>query len=211
MRCRLLGFYNYTVVLTYMGMAIGFLGILLAAGDDYRSAIICLMISGFCDMFDGAIASTMKRNTDEKVFGVQIDSLSDLICFGVLPATIICNIGNYENPVFIIGTLYVLCALIRLAYFNVDEQKRQSLTEERRKIYYGLPVTAIALLLPLAIIVCSLCGLPKNTVSTALLAVTGCLFLIPFKLRKPRVPGKVAVVLLGSGEFALALIGMGDL
>ena len=42
------------------------------------------MAAGFCDMFDGKIASTRKRTRQEKRFGIQIDSLSDLACFGIM-------------------------------------------------------------------------------------------------------------------------------
>ena len=55
------------------------------------------MIAGLCDMFDGKIASTMERTRQEKRFGVQIDSLSDLICFGVLPALIVYSGGGRLN------------------------------------------------------------------------------------------------------------------
>ena len=56
-------------------------------------ALLCLMFAGFCDMFDGKIASTMKRTKQEKRFGIQIDSLSDLICFGALPALIVFHLS----------------------------------------------------------------------------------------------------------------------
>ena len=86
----MLGIYNYTVILTYLGMLSGFAGILFLLNGNVRGALICLMISGVCDMFDGKVASTKKdRTRSEKRFGIQIDSLSDLICFGVLPALIV--------------------------------------------------------------------------------------------------------------------------
>ena len=85
----MIGIYNYTVVLTYIGMLSGFAGITFAMHDNLHSALICLVIAGVCDMFDGKIASTMDRTQREKRFGIQIDSLSDLISFGVLPAVIV--------------------------------------------------------------------------------------------------------------------------
>ena len=84
----MIGFYNYTVILTYLGLLSGFGGILCASNGNLKAAIVLLLVAGFCDMFDGKIASTMKRTKAEKRFGIQIDSLSDLICFGVLPAVI---------------------------------------------------------------------------------------------------------------------------
>ena len=85
----LLGFYNYTVILTYLGMLIAFSGITFAINGDMHNALICLLLAGVCDMFDGKIASTKERTRQEKRFGIQIDSLSDLIAFGVLPALLI--------------------------------------------------------------------------------------------------------------------------
>ena len=85
----MLGFYNYTVILTYLGMLTGFYGITCLITGNRKGALVCLMIAGVCDMFDGKIASTMTRTKKEKRFGIQIDSLSDLICFGVLPALIV--------------------------------------------------------------------------------------------------------------------------
>ena len=85
----MLGFYNYTVILTYLGMLTGFSGITCLITGNKKGALTCLLIAGLCDMFDGKIASTMIRTKQEKHFGIQIDSLSDLICFGVLPALIV--------------------------------------------------------------------------------------------------------------------------
>ena len=86
MKKKLLGYYDYTVVLTYCGMLFAFCGILMSIGEHYLDAIICLLLAGVCDMFDGAVAATKERDERAKRFGIQIDSLSDLISFGVLPA-----------------------------------------------------------------------------------------------------------------------------
>ena len=83
----MLGVYNYTVILTYLGMLSGFFGILCLFSGHTEGALLCLLGAGVCDVFDGKVASTKKdRTRSEKRFGIQIDSLSDLVCFGVLPA-----------------------------------------------------------------------------------------------------------------------------
>ena len=51
----LLGVYNYTVILTYFGMLVAYTGITLALHGDLNSALLCLMLAGVCDMFDGKI------------------------------------------------------------------------------------------------------------------------------------------------------------
>ena len=84
-----IGYYNYTVLLTYFGLCSAVYGMMQAMKNDYRTAIICLLICGLCDMFDGMIARTNKtRSEDATSFGVQIDSLCDLVCFGVFPVII---------------------------------------------------------------------------------------------------------------------------
>ncbi|MBQ1660969.1 MAG: CDP-alcohol phosphatidyltransferase family protein, partial [Treponema sp.] len=87
----MIGIYDYTVILTYLSMVSGATGIIISMtgiGHPYLG-ILFLMISGLLDAFDGKVARSKKNRTDfEKNFGVQIDSLSDLICFGVLPAAI---------------------------------------------------------------------------------------------------------------------------
>ena len=92
-RNSVVGFYNYTVLLTYFGVVSAIAGIGLAMYDRTSMAIVCLMISGFCDLFDGSIARTRQRTENEKKFGIQIDSLADLVCFGVLPVAIGYSIG----------------------------------------------------------------------------------------------------------------------
>ena len=71
----LIGFYNYTVVLTYMGLISSVYGMTEALDGHFATAIACLVVSGICDMLDGKIARTMDRTEDEKKFGIQIDSL----------------------------------------------------------------------------------------------------------------------------------------
>ena len=85
----MLGFYNYTVWLTYGSLVSAVIGIFVSLaghGHPYIGAIF-LLISGLCDAFDGMIARTKTDRTEqEKQYGIQIDSLSDLVAFGVLPA-----------------------------------------------------------------------------------------------------------------------------
>ena len=151
----MIGVYNYTVILTYMSLVSSVLGMFFSLGINGARphpeyAIICLMVSGLCDMFDGKVARTKKDRTEsEKQFGIQIDSLCDCVCFGVLPSVIGYSIGMNSWCDVPILLLFPLCAVIRLAYFNVTEEERQKSTTDVRKVYEGLPVTSVALILPL--------------------------------------------------------------
>ncbi len=202
---KLLGYYNYTVVLTYIGMLSGFVGITYAFGCDTLRAIVCLMIAGLCDMFDGTIASTMERTRQEKSFGIQIDSLSDLICFGVLPAVIVYSMNQASSFALGVCAMYVLCALIRLAYFNVDEQERQLHSNECREIYYGMPVTLSAIFVPLIYTGTGFFSLKANAALIAALFTMAIAFLLPFQMRKPKIIGKMCMLLCGLFEVILVV------
>lgn len=202
---KLIGYYNYTVILTYIGMICGFAGIALTTQGEYCHAMICLMVAGLCDMFDGAIASTMKRTNREKSFGIQIDSLSDLICFGVLPGVFVFSFTDGTVISFIISALYVLCALIRLAYFNVDELERQQGTTDRRELYLGLPVTSAALIIPAAYELATLVNIHTDYALPIALFATAILFVTPFKLKKAHLFGMGLMLVGGIAEFVILL------
>lgn len=204
MNKKLLGFYNYTVVLTYVGMLFGFTGLALVILEEYFWAVNCLMFAGLCDMFDGTIASTMKRTKQEKNFGIQIDSLSDLICFGVLPGVLVLSLNDMAIASIVVAACYVLAALIRLAYFNVDEQDRQDKTDESRKIFYGCPVTMSALVYPLTYGVGVFFGWNVNHFMTVMQGIMAVCFLLAIPLKKPGKIGKC--ILLGCGLVEMALL-----
>lgn len=204
----MIGYYNYTVILTYIGTIFGFIGITYTFNNNLKLALICLMISGFCDMFDGKIASTMKRNKQEKRFGVQIDSLSDLICFGVLPSLLVLRLTKGELIYVAITVMYLLCALVRLAWFNVDEEERQEKEDCTRDTYLGLPVTTSALILPLIVGSVGLLKLPIDRITPWVLLFVAVAFISPFKIKKPKLVGKIVMLLLGIADFALVLLGV---
>lgn len=204
----MIGFYNYTVILTYLGLLSSVTGIFLACGvgnlpASPKYAIVCLMISGLCDMFDGKVARTCKKRTEqEKQFGIQIDSLCDLVCFGILPSVIGYSVGmkNWlDIPVLI---FFPLCAVIRLAYFNVTEEMRQKKTSEVRKVYEGLPVTSVALILPLLFSFRNDIGAEIfPAVYGIVLSVIAIAFITRFRIKKPGM--KSMFIFLGIGVLEL--------
>ncbi len=204
----MIGHYNYTVILTYIGTVFGFVGITYIGNGNLKMALICLMIAGFCDMFDGKIASIRKRTTEEKRFGIQIDSLSDLICFGVLPALIALYFSDNTIIHTVIAGVFLLCALIRLAWFNVDEEMRQNQDDGSRKAYMGLPVTTTAILLPLVVGVGKFFNLPVHFAFPWIMLVIGIAFLLPFPLKKPQLVGKLLMLAVGIASFAFVMIGV---
>ena len=87
-----IGKYNKAACVTYFGTLSSLIGIYLAMTDHIKSAIICLVISGVADMFDGKVARKEKnRSESDKNYGIEIDSLSDTVCFVVFPIIILFN------------------------------------------------------------------------------------------------------------------------
>lgn len=181
----MIGFYNYTVVLTYIGLASSVLGIFTAFDGKPSMAVICLIISGICDMFDGKIARTMDRTQMEKRFGIQIDSLCDLVSFGILPAAIGYSLTGYKISVILVYTLYILAAVIRLAYYNVTEEIRQDNESGEREYYEGLPVTNITIIVPILFIFKRFINdVTFAHIYVIMIFIVGCAFVTGFKVKK---------------------------
>lgn len=183
----MIGFYDYTVVLTYISLICSVFGMTQAIDGRFRVAIVCLALSGLLDMFDGKVARTKKdRTDDQKLFGVQIDSLCDVVCFGIFPAMICYILGVRGILGGIIIAYYGVCSVIRLAFFNVLETNRQREEDGANKYYHGLPITTMAIVLPLAFLL-NFCisQFAFKCVLMVVLAVVGTLFIVDFKLKKP--------------------------
>ena len=152
----MIGFYDYTVLATYAATALGVTGMFQAVEGRHLTAVFCLLAAGLLDCFDGRIARTKKdRSHQQQSFGIQIDSLNDVLCFGALPSVAgYCAWSRWSDaptPVWYGAALcvFTLAGLIRLAYFNVTEEERQQTEGGGRKYYLGLPITASALVFPL--------------------------------------------------------------
>lgn len=184
---RFIGFYDYTVILTYLSLISSVFGITQAIHGDYKTAIFCLALSGVFDAFDGRVARTKKNRTeDEKAFGIQLDSLCDVICFGVFPALICYLLGVRGTLGLILVFFYCTCAVIRLAFFNVLEAKRQKTEGGSNKAYRGLPVTSIAFILPLTFwLQFILPDMAFLILLHGVLLIVGFLFILDFPLKKP--------------------------
>ena len=186
---RLIGFYDYTVILTYLSVVSAFVGMVSAYKGAFGAAMLCLFLSGFCDAFDGTVARTKKNRTeDEKAFGIQLDSLCDVVSFGVAPAFACYCMGVDTLVGMVILCIYCICAVIRLAFFNVMEAKRQQTEGGSNKVYRGLPVTSSSLIFPVFYLLRNLLPGKGFEVSLYLLcALTAFLFVLDFRVKKPNI------------------------
>lgn len=210
---KVIGYYGYWVYLTYLSVVSAITGIYFSISGNVFLSIVCLMISGVCDMFDGTVAKTKKRNDDEKKYGIQIDALADIVSFGVLPIAI--GYAIYSDILFenkdifstiiniIIFSSYVLASLIRLAYFNVQEMKLQD-NNISRQYYEGLPVTSVALIIPLVYCICIIFNVPLDIIFNKLYLIILLLFIS--KVRIPKIKGKKLFILLFIGLILFILM-----
>lgn len=225
----MIGVYDYTVILTYLSLISGMLGIIITVtGVGHPEiGIFFLMVSGIFDSFDGTVARTKKNRTKlEKDFGIQIDSLADLIAFGVLPVSIglaqlrisgifteIVKRKDYDGSfpmliiLLVIALFYVLAALIRLAYFNATCEMRNEEAKQTGVTYYiGLPVTSAALIFPL-VMVLHFFGKWDLTIEYFLvMLVVAIAFVLNVKVKKPGKIGLLILIAIGVVEFITCII-----
>lgn len=179
----MIGKWNKSVILTYTGLSISIIGILLVLSNaEIKYAYICLMFAGICDLFDGTVARKCKRTEEEKLFGIQLDSLVDTISFVALPLVILMNINKevYLLPIYII---YAVFAVARLSYFNITAHSNGKAV----KYYEGLPVTYTALIFPITFLLSKI--IDNNlfiiiyNLTTILVSI---LFILKIKVIKPK-------------------------
>ena len=200
MKNPLIGYYGYWVILTYLSIIAAGFGIYFAFGANVRNAILCMIVSGICDTFDGRVASTAKRDERQLNFGMQIDAMADLLSFGILPAAIMyaaaLEVGSFGIHNAIIAGVLILAALIRLSYFNAVEMEMNR-KKEKRTYFEGLPTTNVALLIPITYAVCNILGKAFLPVYNVLLIVISLLFVARIKLPKPSMRTQIIIVIVG--------------
>ena len=198
----MIGVYDYTVIATYLATIFGFTGICRAADGHVMAAVFCLLMAGLLDAFDGRIARTKKNRTDtEKRFGVQIDSLNDVICFGVLPAAIGYRVGQGSAWWYMASLcFFALAGLIRLAYFNVQEEERTD--GSARVCYLGLPITSSTLITPLLYLLSRCFPSAAAVIFAVGMFLNGVLFIAPLQVKKPGLKTIIVFALFGAAELA---------
>ena len=150
----IIGKWNRSVIVSYLGVTAGCVGMYCAIALDHHDyACICLIIAGLCDMLDGFVARlNKKRSASNKQFGIELDSVCDVIDFIALPIVIVATLGmsNWYEAIPLI--IFAICGVARLAYYNSTALK----TNSPAKIYHGLPVTFTAIIFPIMFLVASL-------------------------------------------------------
>lgn len=179
-----LGFWHYGVLLTYLSAASGTVSVYLSLKVSPFWGCVCLFLSALCDSFDGLVASTRKnRSAQDKKFGMQIDSLSDLIAFVVAPVSVGLGMGLDSWYFLILYCIFVICGLARLAYYNVSEEERAAEKGGKRKYFEGLPVAIDVIVLPIAYLIVTMIAVPLFTAIFMAVCYGSMAFLFVFRFR----------------------------
>lgn len=198
-----IGEWNKSVILTYIGMSFAVAGIYMAFSGNVSEAYAALIVAGVCDLFDGAVARKCKRNEKQKLFGIQLDSLVDVMSFLALPVAICISIGMNRWYHILIMAAFCICGIARLAYFNVSSEGG----DEPISHYRGLPVTYTALIMPVAYLLAGV--IPDNLFRigySVLMVIVAFLNILDIKVVKPRGIAYIAFGLLAVVMLVVYLI-----
>lgn len=107
-------------ICSLLGLLCAMFGIYFAIEGYFLASVIGVLWAVLFDWFDGIIARKMKGRTKEQgVFGSQLDSMIDIVSFGILPAVLLLSYGNYSLWFMPGAFIIIATSAIRLSYFNV--------------------------------------------------------------------------------------------
>lgn len=180
-----IGYFNLANTVTMLGLMSSVVAVFCASQGDYKIALVMFLIAGLCDMFDGKIArGTGTRQRREKIFGIQLDSLADLVSFGVVPTLIVYHMGFNSVPDLIIYLIFIVCGAIRLAYFNT--QALSDTPDLNMKFFTGVPIPFSCVGLPFLVLLTAL--VEDAAVTTwlfrAFFLLTGLAFILRIRIKK---------------------------
>ena len=168
-------------ILTFIGIVFSIIGIYFCNIKFINEAIIMMILAGICDAFDGFIA---KKINNDDTYGIQLDSLSDIISSGILPISLCLSMG-YDSFIDIgVYIIFIICGITRLAYYNVNSSND--------KCFVGLPITCSTILIPLLYIII------KNEIIFMLaLLILSISFITNIKIPKPSLRMRTVLSIMG--------------
>jgi CDP-diacylglycerol--serine O-phosphatidyltransferase len=175
-----------------LNLVFGFVAILAASRGNTGFSILLVILSAVFDGIDGFLARKMKTSD----LGFSLDSLADLVSFGVAPASIAVVVFGFSGYALIVSLIYLTCGTLRLARFNASDRNDE--------LFEGFPITASGI----AIVASMLLDRPVLTLALMLILSILMVSSIPYpKIRDLRLVAVFALVLLAA---AILFQFMGD-
>ncbi|MFH1113123.1 MAG: CDP-diacylglycerol--serine O-phosphatidyltransferase [Pseudomonadota bacterium] len=159
------GIFILPSLLTLTSIFFSFFGIVSAINGDFVLAAVLILIAGFFDGVDGKVARLTKTTTR---FGVELDSLADVISFGVAPAILLYMwaLAPYGRVGWVTCFVFVACGALRLARFNVQT----GYIDPKR--FNGLPIPAAAVMVGTTVLFYHKAGLDPGDFPSAVLVLS---------------------------------------
>lgn len=128
---------HFANIITLGNISFGCASVLATLSQAYSHAILYIFIAALLDRYDGKVARKFNQESD---LGKQLDSMSDVISFGVAPALLIHGavLSEFGSIGSMITVFYMVCGAFRLARFNITESDGY---------FSGLPITAAGVIL----------------------------------------------------------------
>lgn len=168
---RLRGIYLLPNFLTLIGIFVAFYAIIAAMSGRFEHSAVAILIAVIIDGLDGRVARMANAET---AFGAQLDSLADMISFGLAPAILLFSWSLIQlgKPGWLVAFLYVSCTALRLARFNVQ------LKQPDKRYFQGLNTTIAAACVGTLVWVCLVYSIQFKGEVFAVMAVTVLLALL---------------------------------
>ncbi len=161
-------------ILTFGNLVFGLLSLLMTFQTNYKLSAIFILLAGIMDRYDGQVARLLQVSSD---FGKELDSLADLVSFGVAPSILIFNLYNFIS----LGYLGYICFLVfpvagayRLARYN---------SSKFDNVYTGIPITLAGMLVALYALITL--NSPSNfPLTITIVLILSYLMISKFKIKK---------------------------
>lgn len=188
-----IGYYNLANLVTILGLCCSLLACFLMAQNNFAVAMLAFACAGLCDMMDGRIARASNASGKRvRFYGVQLDSLCDVVSFGMVPCFMAFWL-KYDGIVdILIYLLFVACGATRLANFNMEVALDSP--NLRSSHFTGVPIPFSVIVFPLLMIVHILAG-PVAWLFRLAFLLTGIGYVLRVRIPKPSGRAQVVIIL----------------
>ncbi len=174
------------------------LGLMFCIKKQISYSMIILLLLGIFDGFDGMFSKKFRKNGDTEVYGIQLDSLADIITSAAYPVIILISMGYNSIINLIIYSIFIVCGLTRLSYFNIQ-------THSNKENFLGVPITVSTIVLPLLYIFTQ-----EEIIFMVSMMILSVLYVCDIKIKKPNIKIKIVFAVIGVAiSIVLVLKGAG--